>query len=125
MIIEAPKGKQVDLTFSTFFTKSDICISQETGITVHDGDTAKAEVMSRLCSTDKFADRKFLSSSGYLHIQFATGNIPMAFKAVFDFSKTAVFVADPLFIFFFVSHCSCVLIYLKLTVFYIGFLNKN
>ena len=87
VIIEAPIGKQVDMTFSTLFTKNDICVSPDTGIAVHDGNSSAAMMMSKLCSLNKFVDRKFKSSSGYLYIHFATRTSPIAFKAVFDYSK--------------------------------------
>lgn len=92
MTIEAPKGKQIDLTFSTFFTKGDVCVSTDAGITVYDGETSGSPMMSRLCTSDKFVDRLFQSSSGYLHVKYSTGSIPMAFKAVYDFSKYIVCV---------------------------------
>lgn len=85
--IEAPIGKQVDLVFTTLFTQKDICQTQNGGVTVRDGEQFTADIMSTLCSSEKFVNRRFQSSNGYLHVHFRTGSIPMAFKAVYNYSK--------------------------------------
>ena len=80
----------MELNFSTFFTQKSMCDSGMSGIRIYDGNSPASAELSRLCSTENFVDRRFLSSSGYLYIHFATGSIPMAFKAVFDFCKNSL-----------------------------------
>lgn len=59
------------------------------GLTVADGPTASEhDELKTVCNSDNFVNRRFMSSSGYLHIKFSTGNIPLAFKAVYDFGKS-------------------------------------
>ena len=61
---------------------------KQNGLTIIDGPTPDGnDVLKKLCNSDNFVNRRFVSTSGYLYIQFATGSIPMAFKAVYDFGK--------------------------------------
>ena len=56
------------------------------GLIVIDGQTPSSQnVLKTLCNSDNFVSRRFMSTSGYLYIQFATGSVPMAFKAVYNF----------------------------------------
>ncbi|XP_053372931.1 fibropellin-1-like [Mercenaria mercenaria] len=93
--IEAPLGKQVDLVFSTFFTQDNLCRHQDGGITVHDGTSGSSAVLSRLCTSENFVNRRYQSSNGYLYIIFATDKIPMAFKAVYDFIEVDPCLSSP------------------------------
>jgi len=86
--LEAPPGHKIDISFSTIYFGGSICNNNGEGIIVHDGDSAMSPVIGQFCQRNSSLRNTRTSTSNSLFVTYKTGSIPMAFKAVYQFSKS-------------------------------------
>lgn len=84
--IQAPKDKTISLSFPTVYFKQSVCDVIGAGITVHDGADQSAPIKAKICSATQGV-YSVRSTSDTLYVRFRTGQIPMAFQGVYEFSK--------------------------------------
>lgn len=84
--IQAPIDKTVSLSFPTVYFKQNVCDVIGAGITVHDGADQSAPIKAKICSATQGV-YSVRSTSETMYVRFRTGQIPMAFQGVYEFSK--------------------------------------
>lgn len=96
--IQAPIDKTVSLSFPTVYFKQSVCDVIGAGITVHDGADQSAPIKTKICSATQGV-YSVRSTSDTMYVRFRTGQIPMAFQGVYEFSKYMYFDIVNVFLF--------------------------
>lgn len=84
--LEAPPGHRIQITFPTIYFDHNICVNLDQGLFVHDGGTDASPVIGRFCDSSRKGALNFKKSkSNALFLKYKSGEVPMAFKAVYQF----------------------------------------